>query len=189
MADLAAAIRQAEEALARIKRHTEADSVTGCHVWTGSRTGRDYGSTRLNGKNVRAHRAVWTLTNGPIPEGSWVLHRCDRPLCVNIDHLFLGDATANVRDAAAKGRCAGQKKTRCPKGHALAGDNVQRDKRGWRHCVECQRAISALSNRRREYRDRSNQRRRERRALDFVYLEKERALARRRYALKTKGMA
>jgi hypothetical protein len=38
-----------------------------------------------------------------------VLHRCDMPPCVNLDHLFLGDNEANLADMAAKGRTAGER--------------------------------------------------------------------------------
>jgi hypothetical protein len=33
-----------------------------------------------------------------------VLHRCDIPACVNVEHLFLGTDQDNARDRAAKGR-------------------------------------------------------------------------------------
>jgi hypothetical protein len=51
-----------------------------------------------------AHRVSWVLTNGPIPDGAQVLHRCDTPACINPAHLFLGDHQANMRDKATKGR-------------------------------------------------------------------------------------
>jgi len=51
---------------------------------------------------------AWILTNGPIPDGLWVLHRCDVKLCVRPDHLFLGDPSANVVDMYAKGRAPAQ---------------------------------------------------------------------------------
>lgn len=33
-----------------------------------------------------------------------VLHHCDNPNCVRIDHLFAGDAKANAIDMRTKGR-------------------------------------------------------------------------------------
>lgn len=75
-----------------------------CWLFNGGKT-KDYGVLNDgNGNNVRANRFSWELHNGPIPHGLWVLHKCDNPPCVNPDHLFLGDRSANMKDAAAKGR-------------------------------------------------------------------------------------
>ena len=59
---------------------------------------------------MHAHRASWMFANGPIPEGMYVLHRCDNRRCVNPGHLFLGTDRDNMDDMIAKGRC------RSPKG-------------------------------------------------------------------------
>lgn len=53
-----------------------------------------------------AHRWSWKNTNGPIEPGKCVLHRCDNPLCVNPEHLFLGTHSVNRKDCILKGRSA-----------------------------------------------------------------------------------
>lgn len=77
-----------------------------CWLWLGTKNAQGYGAVSLpGGKRMgRAHRVSWELTNGKIPEGLDVLHRCDNPSCVRPDHLFLGDDKANMLDAKAKGR-------------------------------------------------------------------------------------
>jgi hypothetical protein len=80
-----------------------------CWVWRGPvnpyRGG--YGVTTVLGKPaIRAHRVAYELTFGPIPEGLWVLHRCDTPPCCNPAHLFLGTHADNMADMRAKGRSA-----------------------------------------------------------------------------------
>lgn len=79
-----------------------------CWDWTASCQSTGYGQFGIqrDGKmrNLRVHRIAWTLTIGPIPEGLWVLHRCDRRKCCRPSHLFLGDNDANVADMIAKGR-------------------------------------------------------------------------------------
>ena len=43
-------------------------------------------------------------THGHIPNGLWVLHKCDNRSCVNVGHLFLGTARDNIQDCLAKNR-------------------------------------------------------------------------------------
>ena len=76
----------------------------GCWNWRAAQTRKGYGHMSFGGKVVESHRVSWMLNVGPIPSGLWVLHRCDNPLCVRPDHLFLGTAKDNIQDAWKKGR-------------------------------------------------------------------------------------
>jgi hypothetical protein len=55
-------------------------------------------------KMVFAHREAYRRFVGPIPDGLFVLHKCDNPPCCNPDHLFLGTNADNQADMTAKGR-------------------------------------------------------------------------------------
>ncbi len=85
-----------------------------CWIWQGTHHRNGYGQIAASRNGARkqrwlwAHRVAWALTHGPIPDGLQVLHRCDVPLCVNPDHLFLGTQLDNIADAMAKGRMTGR---------------------------------------------------------------------------------
>lgn len=81
----------------------------GCWLWMAWRMKNGYGTIARDntGRKILAHRAAWTLTNGPIPRSLYVLHRCDNPRCVRPSHLFLGTQTDNMKDCATKGRQPG----------------------------------------------------------------------------------
>ena len=90
-----------------------------CWLWTGSHNNKGYGSYRIGGKTIGAHRVSWELQFGPIADGAVVMHLCDNPPCVRPSHLALGGQSANIADAFRKGRISRYNalKTHCPKGH------------------------------------------------------------------------
>src|SRR5688572_17681594 len=81
--------------------HINPDGPNGCWDWTGARGKGHDGYGRLGGPNrttLRVHRLSWEIHHGPLPEGAMVLHKCDRPICLNPWHLFLGSLLTNNRD-------------------------------------------------------------------------------------------
>lgn len=78
--------------------------ANGCWIWQGGKNKKGYGRCFRNGKSIQAHRAAWELHYGPVPDGLWVLHKCDVPSCVNPTHLFIGTPSDNSQDCIAKGR-------------------------------------------------------------------------------------
>lgn len=82
-----------------------------CWPWTASFYRNGYGQIGIGGRGAGvtgAHRVAWERAYGPIPEGKWVLHKCDNRRCQRPDHLFLGDNPSNVDDMLSKGRAAWQ---------------------------------------------------------------------------------
>lgn len=65
-----------------------------CYVQVGGREGVKW----------RVHRLVWSVANGPIPNGKIILHSCDNRKCINPNHLVCGTDQENTDDMIAKGR-------------------------------------------------------------------------------------
>lgn len=87
---------------------TEGQGPNGdCWEWRGYVHPTGYGQLMAGDgsqKNINSNRAAWIAENGDIPDGLWVLHRCDNRLCCNPEHLWLGTPRDNTQDMIAKGR-------------------------------------------------------------------------------------
>jgi hypothetical protein len=71
--------------------------------------GIGYGRLSVNSKRVLAHRLNYEYTHGSVPNGLCVLHICDNPRCVRVEHLFLGTRADNNKDRTTKGRTVAPK--------------------------------------------------------------------------------
>ncbi len=80
-----------------------------CWIWPGNAFPTGYGQITVARRNRPTHRFAWEITNGPIPIGLNVCHKCDIKLCCNPSHLFLGTQKDNCKDAINKGRWANKK--------------------------------------------------------------------------------
>jgi hypothetical protein len=97
-------LRTSTETAADYIRKRVVVDASGCWLWRGRKEHRRYGFACWQRRRVKAHRFAWMIFVGDIPDGIFVLHRCDVPSCCNPDHLFLGTQADNVADCYAKGR-------------------------------------------------------------------------------------
>jgi len=107
---------------------------TGCWLWLGSVTYKDYGKLMVNRKNRPAHRLVYEQLVGPIPEGLTIDHLCRVRSCVNPDHMEPVTAAENVLRGVGP-TAENKRKTLCKHGHPLTKSH-RRDS-DWRYCRTC----------------------------------------------------
>ena len=72
-----------------------------CILWDRAKNKAGYGITWINNKWEYAHRAIIKARKGQV-----VLHTCDNPSCVNLEHLKLGTHKDNSQDMVSKNRQA-----------------------------------------------------------------------------------
>lgn len=92
----------------RFNRKWVLNPDNGCWDWQGKLNKDGYGSFWINakGRSVVASRVAYELFKGPFEDRLVVRHTCDRPRCVNPEHLRLGTTEDNVKDRDRRGRTA-----------------------------------------------------------------------------------
>jgi HNH endonuclease len=91
--------------LERFNLKTTKNKSSGCVEWIASKNKFGYGKFSLNKGWVFAHRWIYEHTfQNKIPKNKYVLHKCDNPKCVNVEHLFLGTKADNSKDRDLKNR-------------------------------------------------------------------------------------
>jgi hypothetical protein len=101
----------------------------GCAVWQGELVDKGYPRFFDGERNVMAHRWLYELLVGPIPDGSQLHHACRNAACVNPEHLR--PVTAAEHNAITHPR-----RTHCPAGHPYDEVNT-RWYQGRRYCRTC----------------------------------------------------
>jgi hypothetical protein len=134
------------------------DGNQSCWIWTAARTGLGYGCVYWNGRQAMAHRVVYEVMVGAIPDGMELDHLCRNPPCVNPDHLEPVTHGENMRRGLIQQRSAEARlaKTHCPHGHLYDYENtyhfITSSGQSGRGCRICRRIASTQSARRRRTR-------------------------------------
>ena len=75
----------------------------GCHICTSHATDTSgYPVIMRNKKLYHISRYLWEQKYGPIPEKMEVCHKCNTPVCINVEHFELGTHKYNI-GMSAKG--------------------------------------------------------------------------------------
>lgn len=116
----------------------------GCWQWLGEISRNGYGLAYYKGRAYRAHRAVYEVARGPIPEGLQLDHLCRVRHCVRPSHLEPVTNWENTRRGIGP-FAARANQTLCQNGHPYDGERKRQGKPPARRCSICDAAAKARS--------------------------------------------
>jgi group I intron endonuclease len=88
----------------RIWEKVQKRGLDECWIWTGCKNPGGYAMIHNGKRQKAAHKIIWEIQNGKVPEGLCVLHKCIDLSCLNPQHLFLGTRSDSIANTIAKGR-------------------------------------------------------------------------------------
>lgn len=127
----------------RIQDKIMLEPNTGCWLWLACLSGPNkYGRVKIKQEMFPAHKYVYEILVGSVPEGLQLDHLCRTRICVNPAHL----EPVTPRENLLRGNNHNRDKTHCWQGHEYTEANtfktVQAGKYGKvtaRFCRECRR--------------------------------------------------
>lgn len=120
-------------------RAPEVDCGYTSPCWISDRATQPNGYTKMGylGQTYLTHRLAYEVFTGSIPDGLVIDHLCRQRACCNPTHME--PVTTRINLLRGEGLTAQQvRRTHCPQGHPLSGDNLYlRPDRTGRSCRAC----------------------------------------------------
>lgn len=131
-----------------IAQRCEPVTESGCWIWLGGETSSGHGKAKIAGVTTRkAHRISWLAKHGSLPK-QLMCHKCNTPLCVNPDHLYIGTHKSNAQDKKETIDSSYAAGLECLHGHPMkeGDDSIYVTPQGYKVCRRCRLIRSTLSN-------------------------------------------
>lgn len=112
------------------------DRVDGCWIWKDKPSRLGYGRINIGGRIRFAHRVVYEMFIGKIPDGLVIDHLCRNTRCVNPKHLEPVSQRENLLRGFGVGG-TNARKTHCINGHKFDKENTHICPNGKRRCRKC----------------------------------------------------
>lgn len=120
-----------------------AEPNTGCILYLGRAAKNGYPQMHFRGKTKYVFHVALHVFSG-VPWASFSIyapfdHRCDNKQCINVKHIKRVSQRENILRGRSKA-AQNARKTHCPQGHPLSGDNLVKSKlnrKGQRGCRIC----------------------------------------------------
>jgi len=130
---------------AKVNKNGPVWNGTPCWVWRPPLTRKGYGVFWFNKRLELAHRYVYELMVGPIPDGLQIDHLCRNRACQNPAHMEVVTSGMNTLRGESPAIIQSRRNV-CSQGHPFDLFNTFFTRSGWRRCRECYRERRKRNN-------------------------------------------